>query len=97
MEPDPSSIVRTGVGGGPLHATRGAAGNQVAWLVLIHALELRPGAERRPRTFMLDSASRVAPTHPLSAPPPGAHGVLVSVPSHHIVIKLGHHRGGRVS
>lgn len=57
------SFVPTG-GGGPWHATRGAAGNQVAWRVPTHAVELRPGGERLAHVFTLSSASGVAPPHP---------------------------------
>ena len=46
------------------HAIRGAAGNQVAWRVPTHAVELRPGRERLAHVFTLSSASGVAPPHP---------------------------------
>ena len=58
-----SSFVQTGADA-VRHAIRGAAGNQVAWRVPTHAVELRPGGERLAHVFTLSSASGVAPPHP---------------------------------
>ena len=58
------AVVRSDRCGGPWHATRGAAGNQVAWRVPTHTLQLRPDGEWLAHAFTLGSASGVAPPHP---------------------------------